>query len=49
MECLSGNAKKKRTLSVHWGKDDQFATSAKLLDTTCEFYGFNDYLIEIIN
>ena len=34
---------------VYWGRAVLIATGAKSLDAKCEFYGFNDDLIEIIN
>ena len=41
--------KKKGQILYITGRDDQLATSAKLLDITHEYYGFNGDLIEPIN
>ena len=51
MECLNKDVKKeKRTDPVHCRyRANQFATSAKLLDTTHKSYGFSACLIETIN
>ena len=37
------------TFCTSLGRDDQIATSAKLLDIVYESYGFSDDLIETIN
>ena len=50
MECLNEDAKKKKGQILYIaGRDDQITTSAKLLDITHGFYGFNADLIEVIN
>ena len=50
MECLNKDAKKKKGQILYIaGRDDQITTSAKLLDITNEFYGFNADLLEAIN
>ena len=53
MQCLNEGAQKKKNmmLSAHqeYGRATLIATDAKLLDSKCKFYGFNDDLIEIIN
>ena len=41
--------KEKEQILYIMGRDDQIATSAKLLDITHESYGFNADLLEIIN
>ena len=51
MECLNKDAYKKEkthTSCTSSGRDDQFATSAKLLDIMYEPFGFNADLIETI-
>ena len=51
MECLNVDAKKKeKDISCITGsRDNQIATSAKLVDITHECYGFSGDLIETIN
>ena len=51
MECLNEDAKKKKKGQILRiaGKEDQIATSAKLLDTMHQSYEFNTVLIEVIN
>ena len=54
MKCLNKDANKKKKkkgqiLYTAAGRDNQIATSAKLLDITHESYGFNTNLIEAIN
>ena len=41
--------RKNKTFCTSTGRDDQVATSAKLLDITYESYGFSSDLIETIN
>ena len=52
MECLNEDAKKKKNMR-HFlyitGRDDQIATSTRLLSIKYEFYGFSGDLIETIN
>ena len=49
MECLNEDMKKKKGQILYiTGRDDQIATSVKLLDITNES-GFNADLIETIN
>ena len=49
MEYLNKDVwKEKRTESVHHGRDDQIATSAKLVDITHESYNFSADLIKTI-
>ena len=50
MKCLDEDAKKKKQQILYiMGRDNQIATSAKLLDIMYESYGFNADLIEPIN
>ena len=52
MECLNvdmKNKKKKGQILYIAGRDNQIATSAKLLVTMCESYGFSADLILTIN
>ena len=53
MECLNEDVKKKKKkkgqILYIVGRDDQIATSAKLLDITHKSYGVNADLIETIN
>ena len=50
MECLNEDVKKKRDRSCTLGsKDNQIATSVKLLDILYESYGFSGDLLETIN
>ena len=41
--------KKNDTFCMSPGRDDQITTSAKLLDTMHEYYGFSADLIEAMN
>ena len=50
MEYLNEDVKKKKGQILYiTGRDDQIATSAKLLDIMYKFYGFNADLIEASN
>ena len=49
MEWLNEDVSKKGQILYIADRANQFATSAKLLDTTHEFYGFSAGLIETIN
>ena len=53
MGCLNKDAQKKKRKNDAFcaspGTDDQITTSAKLLDTMYESYGFSGDLIETIN
>ena len=50
MECLNGDAKKEKGYFLYIrGKDILIAISANLLDTKCQFYGFDDDLRDTIN
>ena len=48
MECLNKDKKKKGQILYITGRDDQIATSAKLLDIMHESYGFNADLIRLV-
>ena len=41
--------RKKKTLSVHWGRAILINTSANLVDIKYEFYGFKDDLKDTID
>ena len=50
MEYVNEDAKKKKkTISVHWGRAVLIATGSNLLDTKYESYEFNDDLRDTIN
>ena len=50
MECLNEDAKKKKGHFLYiGGRDVLIATGANLLDTTYDFYEYNDDLRDTIN